>query len=230
LHSLRVKDGMSEYALSQDSPYAPLRRSSAGTSGGAGARDAAWAALGGASACTPPREPAAADWAGWADTPFSAAKPAHGAGGGSGCSAARAASGGAPAPLRATLLGPDGRPLHRASPGSCGATPSPSARVSTAAATAAVTPGAPRESEDLAEQVRAQLQVLLAEKARLAAENARLARENKNLHELLSYTMSAGDEGEGEEEGAAAAREEGSPPAEEGMEAPEEGCTAADCS
>ncbi len=127
------------------------------------------------------------------------------------CSVARTASGGAPAPLRATRLGPDGRPLPRASPGSCGATPSPSARVSTAAA---ATPGAPRESEDLAEQVRAQLQVLLAEKARLAQENARLARENKNLHELLSYTMSAEDDGgEEEEEAAAAAATECAPPA-----------------
>lgn len=48
-------------------------------------------------------------------------------------------------------------------------------------------PGAtPHEAEDLAEQVRQQLQLLLAEKARLAQDNARLERENRNLQELLS--------------------------------------------
>ena len=41
----------------------------------------------------------------------------------------------------------------------------------------------------LAEQVRAQLQLLLIEKARLAQENARLERENRSLQELLSFTM-----------------------------------------
>ena len=50
---------------------------------------------------------------------------------------------------------------------------------------------APREAEDLAEQVRAQLQQLLVEKARLAQENARLERENRNLQELLSFATSA---------------------------------------
>ena len=49
----------------------------------------------------------------------------------------------------------------------------------------------PREAEDLAEQVRAQLQQLLVEKARLAQENARLERENRNLQELLSFATSA---------------------------------------
>jgi hypothetical protein len=48
------------------------------------------------------------------------------------------------------------------------------------------------DAEDLAEQVRAQLQHLLVEKARLAQENARLERENKNLQELLSFATSAG--------------------------------------
>ncbi|KAK9824302.1 hypothetical protein WJX72_009280 [[Myrmecia] bisecta] len=45
------------------------------------------------------------------------------------------------------------------------------------------------EQDPLAEQVRAQLQALLAEKAKLAQENARLARENFGLQELLEYTM-----------------------------------------
>ena len=49
----------------------------------------------------------------------------------------------------------------------------------------------PREAEDLAEQVRVQLQQLLVEKARLAQENARLERENRNLQELLSFATSA---------------------------------------
>ncbi len=50
---------------------------------------------------------------------------------------------------------------------------------------------APHDAEDLAEQVRAQLQQLLVEKARLAQENARLERENRNLQELLSFATSA---------------------------------------
>jgi hypothetical protein len=49
---------------------------------------------------------------------------------------------------------------------------------------------APHDAEDLAEQVRAQLQQLLVEKARLAQDNARLERENRNLQELLSFATS----------------------------------------
>lgn len=48
-----------------------------------------------------------------------------------------------------------------------------------------------RDSE-LAEQMQQQLQLLLAEKARLAQENARLSRENANLQELMAF-MSQGD-------------------------------------
>ena len=45
-----------------------------------------------------------------------------------------------------------------------------------------------------------QLQVLLAEKARLAADNARLQRENASLHELLSFSQENGEEDWEEEE------------------------------
>lgn len=44
----------------------------------------------------------------------------------------------------------------------------------------------------MAQQMQAQLQHLLAEKARLAQENARLQRENQSLHELLAYSHDAG--------------------------------------
>lgn len=61
-------------------------------------------------------------------------------------------------------------------------------------AAASRSPGA----EELAEQVREQLQLLLVEKAKLAAENARLQRENASLQELLSYQQEGSDE-EGEQ-------------------------------
>jgi len=62
---------------------------------------------------------------------------------------------------------------------------------------------APHDAEDLAEQVRAQLQQLLVEKARLAQENARLERENRNLQELLSFATSVAqpDDAPPEDEG-----------------------------
>lgn len=65
------------------------------------------------------------------------------------------------------------------------------------AGAAAASPAAPVESpsvrdSELAEQMQQQLQLLLAEKARLAQENARLSRENANLQELMAF-MSQGD-------------------------------------
>ena len=88
-----------------------------------------------------------------------------------------------------------------------GATPSPAAqlRVTRLTPPAAAAPAAPRASTeaDLSDQVRQQLHLLLAEKARLAQENARLQRENQNLQELLCYSM-----GPEEEEGAMPGDEE----------------------
>ncbi|BDA40493.1 hypothetical protein COCOBI_01-1460 [Coccomyxa sp. Obi] len=50
------------------------------------------------------------------------------------------------------------------------------------------------EADPLSEQVAAQLQALLEEKAKLASDNARLAFENSSLQELLEYTVSAVEE------------------------------------
>ena len=44
---------------------------------------------------------------------------------------------------------------------------------------------------DASPPLQQQLQLLLAEKARLAQENARLQRENQSLHELLAYSHDA---------------------------------------
>lgn len=53
---------------------------------------------------------------------------------------------------------------------------------------------------DVEDQVRAQLESLLREKAVLAQENARLVRENASMHELLSYSMCSDDGEEDQEE------------------------------
>lgn len=57
-------------------------------------------------------------------------------------------------------------------------------------------PGSASPSNVLTEQVRLQLQALLAEKTRLAAENARLCRENRDLHELLCAVAGGGGDEE----------------------------------
>lgn len=149
--------------------------SAAPPSSSASAWDGDWGAL------SSPGHSGAPSWTVWQDTPCGAPQP--------GSSTVSALNGGAAgAPLRASRLGSAGRSASTAG------TPPQSARGS--AGGAAGVPNTPRESDDLAEQVRAQLQVLLAEKAKLAQENARLARENKSLQELLSYTMSCGDDEE----------------------------------
>lgn len=88
-------------------------------------------------------------------------------------------------------------PIRRSTTLPTAAAPAPDPR-SPASANHRPQSNLPMEEDPLAEQMRMQMEALLAEKARLAYENARLCRENESLHELLDFHHS--NLGEQEEE------------------------------